>query len=299
MPEGQEVTILQAEYFTQEELDRAIGGVQEFKGTLNKCDSASKKLLLSSDAGEQLQGMFLGIKPMSFLLPSYVEQVKRLPLPDRFKYVGDHIYDSTVAEAVIKENPDVFPDFENSTIDKYMENLLGNGNPAASTNSPDQMAKIGILYGFPKKAVIEYAKYFPEYYRELVDWAVSLAPAAIRDGSWGEIARETLLHYANIDSKGRYVSDPNYLGSFLDKNEAEVREYLKGLVPGWSEDVYDYCLKIRGQQIKAFHFGIRRDLPEAVTFRKRVEGLYDASGMNKALADAKRAPIWQRLFRKS
>ena len=156
MTEGQEITIPQPESFTKEEAGRAIRGAQEFKTILIKCGSDSRKVLLNSEAGEKLQCMFLGIKPVSGLLSHEAEKVKVIPLPGRFRFVGDHIYDTEAVDAVIKQNPDVFPDFSGD-IDQYMKKFLGNGDPAASNHS-DTILKIGVLYGFPKIAAIEYAR---------------------------------------------------------------------------------------------------------------------------------------------
>lgn len=297
MQEGQEVPIPGPEYFTKEELDRAKAGVQKLKGTLKRCDSSSKKLILNSDAGEQLQCMFLGIKPISALMPGIVERVKAIPLPERFKFVDKHLYDSETTSRTLKENPDVFPDFDGNT-DKYMQEFLSKA-PAAARD-PERIAQVGVLYGFPKMAAKEYANYFPDYYRELISFSIALAPEAIRyPERWGEIAREAVLHYGGYDKTGKVVNDPKYLADFLDQREAEVKEYLTDVNPNWPEDAIDYCVKVRSQHIRAFHFGVRRDLPESITFRERIEGLYEASGMNRVLATSQRFSILRRLFHRS
>lgn len=279
---NEQVSFPGLEFSTPAELERAKQGVEDFKKTFQSNWLDGRRILRSGRIAPAIQSMFLGLKPMVGFTVSEIKEAEKVKFPDRFKLQKDHLYDRELVKEVIDKNPDVFDDFsEGSDIDAYMQNLFDRG---PSNQNSKYVIKVGLLYGFPKDAVLSYAKNIDRYasiqetFRKL---------AFLYLGTMSDLTdkqKDIYRHLALI--RGTKVDlTPDYMHDFLDQHEEEARRFLEDQsFVKMTEEEIDFMVKNRPVSTLGFEYGTSVSTDATLAFPKKVDELYEKSGMNSFIS---------------
>src|SRR5436305_11757787 len=105
---------------------RAKKGVDAFRHSYEAGNDEWKSVLTETQLGQELQAMYLGLKPalsIDYISPHGRELLVR-NIGKRFGIRGDMIYDRDLVAEVIAENADTFSDYSPDTpLDDYMEQV--------------------------------------------------------------------------------------------------------------------------------------------------------------------------------
>lgn len=255
MPEGKDAQIAPAtdeskvptRLATDKEVARARAGVQDFAETFAKSSLSQRRFLRYGQLHDKLQSMFLGIKPLTVINP-LAETIKNLPLPARFHVTDQYVYDEEQVQAAIEENPDVFDDITeiNGNISAYLHDLLTIKTAQDYRSSEKDTVRIGILFGYPREAVLEFARYSSMRIR-VMNFLAQHAPR-------------------------------------LDTKVDSERQRLTDLFPELKPDELDYIVEVDGVSTHGLNFGARKTSEAYQNFPKKVDELYESSGMNRFLS---------------
>ena len=276
------------EYATPEELKRAKQGAAEFRQVFTTSGFFSRVLLRHSEASQELQSMFLGLKPIADLSLTGLERTKDTPLPSRLQTVGQVIYDEESVKETIAQNPEVFEDFGqfNSDLGKYLDDLINRRHAFTFQAAPEDIKRIGLLYGFPKDAVFQFAQH-SQNRAHLVIWASQSVPSVLRpDNQYSPLAQATILHFAALNEKGKPVGS-DYSSPFFASHKQEVKDYLGQLFPTFGEDDLDYFVESQPAKARGFGYATGKITPETEKFPQKVEEIYERSGMNAFLKSSR------------
>lgn len=232
------------------ELERARQGTEDFKKTLEKSSLIQKVALKVGIAGEKLQMMFLGLRPMGDFIvdqcPTWL--LASFPLPERFKRSADGytIYDAELVSRVVSEpsNKEYFPDAGNyPSIEAYMNHRLTRPN-----------------WSFKAMFHTEISQMAPEQQRKIADMSDNQAKGELKG----------LIRNWHIQN-----------GLLFGFPLSEVLDYADSAVDGNS----DYLQSSSLIKIKGFHFRNKGEAGE--NFKSKVKELYQKSGMEKVVRSFK------------
>lgn len=281
---SEQAPVPRPDFSTPAELERAKQGVQDFKKTFQSNWLGGRKILRSGIIAPAVQSMFLGLKPMAGFVGREMEEAKKVKFPDRFKLEQDHLYDRDLVKEVIGKNPDVFDDFpKEGDVDTYMQDLLGR---KPQTNQSDKdVARIGLLYGFPKDAVLSYVKHIRRY-TSIQDSFRKLAFLYIGPmSSLTDEQKEIYRHLALLNKKQQVILTGGYMHDFLDQHEDEARQLLEQRAPvEMSEEEINFMVKNRAVNNHGFMYGTGIPTEATLAFPKKVDELYEKSGMNSFIS---------------
>jgi hypothetical protein len=273
------------EFSMPAELERAKKGVEDFKKTFQSNWLGGRKILRSGRIAPAVQSMFLGLKPMAGFggVDREMGGVKKVKFPDSFKLEQGHLYDRELVKDVISKNPDIFDDFpKEGDVDTYMQDFL---NRKPQTNQTDkETARVGLLYGFPKDAVLSYVNNIKRYasiqetFRRLA--FLYLGPISNLTDEQKDIYR----HLALI--RGEKVDlTPGYMHNFLDQHEEEARKFLEEQTHvKMTEEGINFMVKNRTVNVHGFNYGTGIPTEATVAFPKKLDELYEKSGMNSFIS---------------
>lgn len=280
----------QLEFTTLEDLERAKAGVADFKHTFKWNWLEGRKILRNSKMAPAIQSMFLGLKPMISFLDKEIEEVKKVKLPDKFKLEDNHLYDLDLVRKVINENQEYFDDFSEykGGIEEYVRDLLAR-KPYTNQTERD-IIRVGLLYGFPKDAVLSYAQNIQNYTRNVQDFIFMRIFALDPSRHMPAQEKEIILHFAHTDETGKVHLEANYLEDFLDQHSDEVRLYLKQ--EGYSKEEIAFMVENRPIDTHGFQFGTGVPTEAASSFLKKLDELFEKSGMNQFLSRSRFLLSW-------
>lgn len=273
-----------SEFSSQSEIERAKKGVAEFKRTFAASNFRQRRLLRYGKNAECLQNTFLGLKPVSQTI-SGLEDVQGLQLPQRFRFSGVHLYDQELVKEKIAQNPDVFPEFQGAdNLDEQVETFLESSH--AVSRDKDNIRKIGLLFGFPRDAVVSYAEHI-EFYRNALQYFHGLSRIILRgETGFSDLEKDMILHIGYIDRKARARVESNYLENFLDRYGQEAKAFLRDYysqLTQISEDEIDYLVGNRPVSVRGIHYATGIPTKATLDFPHKVEEIYRLSGMNSTL----------------
>ncbi|MBI3341486.1 hypothetical protein HY024_00005 [Candidatus Curtissbacteria bacterium] len=273
-----------SELLSPDELARAVRGVADFKLAFAASNLRQRKLLRYGENAQHLQNTFLGLKPAS-QISSSLDECKRLPLPDRFKFQGMYLYDSDLAAEKIAQNPDVFSDYKDGeNLDESLKACF-EANPAASRDL-NEIKKIGLLFGFPKDAVISYADNIDFFRDTLADFHEWARAVLYSDTGFSDLEKEIILHIAHVDRKGHARLEEGYLHNFLDKHGEQTRAFLSDYYSQMTritEGQVNFIVQNRHASAHGIQYGTGVPTKETLDFPRKVEEAYSFSGMNSVL----------------
>lgn len=195
-----------------------------------------------------------------------------------------------MVKRTISTNPDIFDDFPlaSKDINSYVQHLFEQ-NPKQSKD-PNIIKKIGLLYGFPKEAVLSFANYnnewvrFHRYIKKRTENAFHMRQLGIKGQTEEEY--DIMLHLSYLNREGKVQAKEGFLEDFISTHQDETKRFLdkvKENEPHLSitDKGIDYIMKRRGVYTHGFAFG-SMSTPEDYAFKKRIDEIYRLSGMNAA-----------------
>jgi hypothetical protein len=252
-------------------------GVEEFRKMYEAGDEAWRSVLRDTTLGQELQTMYLGLRPALAITPIYENERELLlrNIGERFEVCGDLVYDRDLVRGVMRANADIFSDYspDQQSLDAYVEQL------EHSRPSFDTMLKYGILHGYPKGAVTRFVKYYnvayafgdPSQSRE------NLTPSeqALLNGY--------VTGYSATRPRSRDERIAN-INKFRDEHETELKPVVEKVFPDIAEDAESYLLTERFVQLPGFTYNVGNPTQEDNVFANKVQTVFEASGMNAYVA---------------
>src|SRR2546421_9632806 len=131
------------------DLTRAKLGVEKFKQIYETGDEIWKKFLTETDPGEELQAMYLGLKPIIFVQKSLDRERVQALLEEHAEgnyslykaSSSDMLYDSDQVKKVLMTYPEYFPDYTpNTSIQEYLATHATGG----TKDDPQKKIQVGL-----------------------------------------------------------------------------------------------------------------------------------------------------------
>lgn len=273
-------------------LARAKQGVEAFKKTYDTRDTEWKQLLTETELGECIQAMYLGLKPATYIEEPSQRGIVIRNLERRFGIVRTHfVYDGALVQEAITSNPDIFSDYQASrqSIDAYMREF----NNAAFQNTGEYMPQVnnvsermlqhGILFGYPRNAVLQHA-----YYRQMDE------TFKYTTGTYGEplTSEEEAIRtgYVKGYSDTHFSTEEEYrngVNRYRDEHRHELQSIIQKVFPKNSNEAKNYLLTERFVQLPGFVYALGNPKPGDYIFAQRVRDVFEQSGMNAFLRAVK------------
>lgn len=251
------------------ELERAIIGREQFEAVYDTASPELKAYLLQTGEGVSIQAMFLGIKPSVGIGKEGVSFLKDLniQLPENYALAGEFVYDKAQVGSTIAQHPEVFDNFQqfNGDIEAYLRSLS-----FKNSLGPQSMSRTGVILGYPKDAVMSYARNYDAY--------------------------GAFIHFSedfskNPDAEGLTESEVKVLttyGEAADKREPinpfpfqkELRSILEKKYPDVSEEGRNFILTAHQPYSQGFEFISGNPTMADMSFNQKVEKVFEQSGMN-------------------
>ncbi len=247
------------------QIERAKSGVLRFSEVFSKADPELQQVLLFGRAGREIQALFLRIKPMAELNSAEDLRNDRVAelLADDAWYLSKRrrLIDLKQAQTVITANPDIFPDPQ--LADESIRDYLKRFQFEADTDPK----KVGLLFGFPKEAVMQYAEH----------------QARVNEVT---LFIEEYYHY---DEQIRIdLFDENIgFNQFRDKHREEIRAILRREFPYATPEEVDYLLTARLVDIPGFRYIASGPDPLNSPHVQMVYRVFEESGMNSFVRSAR------------
>lgn len=282
MTSSQEVPspIIKNELASSSEIERGRLGVSEFKTALKKAPLVSRPGLIYGAEASFVHSLFLGLKAMTHL------DKAGFPLPEGMRSGHRHLVDIRTAEKVLKDNPEIYPEYDQNqeTAEQYiMDRLL----PWSERYiGPDVDLRVGLLYGDPKPAVLDYVN-FNRVRTDILKRARLYYKAGAFDIGKD---REVLRHLGWLRSDGKSAEDEAGTQDryqFVKANMGMVGDFLKTHF-GVSDEEREYVLgSFEPIKARGFAYSAGRPNQETLNHQKKVEEVYELSGMNAFLKSAR------------
>lgn len=256
---------------------RARRGVEEFRKMYEAGDEAWRSALRDTTLGQELQAMYLGIRPALTIDPIYENERELLlrNIGERFAVCGNLVYDRDLVHEVMTANADIFSDYspDQQSLDAYMEQL------EHSRPSFETMLKYGMLHGYPKGAVTRFVKYYTLAYA-FSDLSQSRENLTSSEQALlnGYVMGYSATHPRSRDERLASVN------RFRDEHETELETVIEKVFPDIAKDAKSYLLTERFVQLPGLKYNVGNPTMEDSAFVERVQNIFEASGMNAYVA---------------
>ncbi|HET9947122.1 MAG TPA: hypothetical protein VFQ63_03600 [Patescibacteria group bacterium] len=269
-----------------QEITRAKAGMDIFFQSYRNGPPEWKWILLNTYAGEAIQSMMLGVKPVYFfegndfrkngygVMDKTLSTGSRLmqdQLYGKYHVAGNFLYDSQQVLQVVQSNRDIFTDFDFSQEDPkdYLLRLQ-------QGNVQDGHTKLGLLLGFPKEDVLSFARNFPAF-QASVFYSLNH-----RDEYDSEEHVLIDAHYGILSENDRRIFPSGR--DFLKAHKQELVAFLQRRFPWLTPEQLSHCVQREARDFYGFKYVSDREDNSFYTF---VHGVYEASGMNMLVARLK------------
>lgn len=257
------------------DIKEAEKGAKRFGETFSKLDRPTQRSLAFSDqAFGELASFSIGIKPSVMIdSPEKTQFATRFVETEEASIIGDFLVWNDKALDVVKNNPDVFTDFDSqSGLKSYLEKTLN------EDKVPNKDFKIGLLLGYPKEASELYAKYIDAYssfFRTIYSDVI---------GGGKQLDPETVQFFRDFVHSGT-DEDIERSNKFRDTHQREAYDLIKSLdiFKDYSDDQIKYICNTRGVQSKGLSYmGVAgTDSYEKVP--KYVDQVFNISGLDSEI----------------
>ncbi len=285
--EKQEVSVRVPEFATRGEIETGKQGVELFKSALKRTPLIARPELIYGDEASFIHALFLGLKAMTHYKGG-------IALPENMRLYGDHLVNLPAAEKVLTENPEIYFGYTptHETAGHYMERLL---DWAGQYTGPEVDLNVGLLFGDPKDAVFDYVN-FNQARSTILKEAMREYRSPVKEFLDKE-HQEVLRVLGWLDRNGKLAHDEkaaNNRYAFISHNEKLVRGFLENhfKVTG---DTQDYIVgSFRPARARGFAYSVGRVSKETLDHAKKVDEVFEFSGMNQFLKTAKRFGMFMR-----
>jgi hypothetical protein len=279
------------------ELARAKLGVEKFKASYEAGDEEWRDLLTGTIVGEELQAMYLGLKPVFFTGDTLNTQQEQAILEKHaqddnaaYSIINDPrapiIYDPDQVQKIITANPQDFPDYiPNTPIHEYLQkHTTTEIYKGGKSVTPQIMLQTGLLCGFPRNAAAQFAEFSDTrgmMLGGLYNNRERLAPEeqAVLNGY--------LFGSESGEEPDTVEESTNNINNFRDAHRDDIQVFLEKRFPGMDEGVKQYILKDRFIQLPGFVYASGNPTPEDKASEQRVRDTFEQSGMNTYLQSLK------------
>lgn len=255
---------------TSTELERAKIGREQFEAVYNSANPELKAYLVQTKEGESVQAMILGIKPSVGIGEEGVSYLKNLniQLPENYGLAGEFVYDKAQVEATIAQNPEVFDNFQqfNGDIEAYIKSLS-----FKNSLGPQSMARTGVILGYPKDAIMSYARNF-DTYAVFLHFSVDFYKNPKAEG-FTESEVKALTAY------GEAVDKRELFNQFPLKKEFE--SILEKKFPDMSTEGKNFVLTAHHASPQGFEYISGNPTIADMGFGQKAERVFEQSGMNQ------------------
>ena len=264
------------------DLARAKLGVERFKAVYDKGDEEWKRLLTETELGEELQAMYLGLRPaLSHYDENYEHNLALVMknVSDEFGIQGNTVYDRETVARVLREQSPIFFDYSSTkmTVDEYMEQI------SQEEITDFTRARFGLLFGFPPHSVLELVRHFNIY-------GAFLDLHKDNDAELSSDERQLLSGYCNGSPVAPEASTREKharVNKFRDEHQVEIKDFLGKRVINIPNETKDYLLTARFVDLPGFMYVSGNPNTQDIDFEQKVRDVFEQSGMNNLIASIK------------
>jgi hypothetical protein len=286
----------------QQDIKAAKEGYERFKEFYNKGDSKRKKFFLETDLGQELQAMYLGLKLIILVEEGDQGEELLTELPEKDWGIVERdvtknnkvkkiVFNNNSVEKVITVNSDYFDYTAKSPISLYMQDLVKQWDiPDAFLTAQDKerrCVQIGLLCGFPRNAVEQFAKY-ADALRPLIGYLTTPVEQFFQFNK--DLSAEDHVLFKNYFTAGR-EGRPNAkeVNTYRDEHEEEIRSSLNKTSLKEEPEKIEYLVSLRDKELRGHILYISGNPNnDDRAFEEKVDAIFEQSGMSAFLAEERR-----------
>jgi len=249
-------------------------GVEAFKNLHDAIEGRKWEHPMKEQALEEIQALYLGIKP--YINLAYDDEEVYFPLELIKKHTVDdievldtgHVFSKSKVKEILEKHKEYFPDYDGEPIESY---LSRRGSPYVPNDAEEiPIAQSGLLFGYPPNDVKKYARYNSSYQRVL------------SAAGWAEYKDRNKL-------AGQFLREGHRDENFLNQHQQEIRKLIDEYTPergGVIEGTKEYVIGLRKVSLPGFvYFTDDPQSDENRAFAQRVQDAFEQSGMNDFIRD--------------